>query len=169
MCMTRNPSQSLDWNWTKPVGTRFSMLFLALVLAGCASLTLGGKAVDLPDLACPTSPNCVSTQAKDPGHRVSPFLYSGDPQSAFSCLKQAILDMPRSRIVEENSRSLRAEFQSLIFRFVDDGEFRLNETKAMIEFRSASRVGYYDFGVNRRRIENLRERFQTKCHADEKR
>ena len=102
----------------------FPMILLALVLAGCSYSS--GKPAGLPDMACPASPNCVSTRAKDPSQRISPFRYSGHSDSAISCLKQAILDIPRSRVVEEKSAFLWAEFQSLIFRFVDDAEFRLN-------------------------------------------
>jgi uncharacterized protein (DUF1499 family) len=67
--------------------------------------------------------------------------------------------MPRSRVVEEKSGLLRAEFQTRILGFVDDVEFRLNRPKKTIDFRSASRVGYYDFGVNRVRMEKLRIEF----------
>lgn len=144
----------------------FPMICLALVLAGCSYSR--GKLAGLPDLACPASPNCVSTQASDSEHRLSPFPYSGSTDSAMSCLKKAIRDIPRSRIVEDKPTSLSAEFQSLIFRFVDDADFRINKTKTMIEFRSTARVGYYDFGVNRRRMENLRIKFRKRCHAYEK-
>ena len=49
---------------------------------------------------------------------------------------------------------LHATFVSRIFRFVDDLELRADgET---IHVRSASRVGYSDLGVNRKRVEALR-------------
>lgn len=54
---------------------------------------------------------------------------------------------------------IRAEFVSAIFRFVDDVEFYLDDRNKVIHVKSASRVGYSDLGVNRRRVENIRERF----------
>ena len=54
---------------------------------------------------------------------------------------------------------IRAEFVSAIFRFVDDVEFYLDDRKKVIHVKSASRVGYSDLGVNRRRVENIRKKF----------
>jgi uncharacterized protein (DUF1499 family) len=54
---------------------------------------------------------------------------------------------------------LHAEFRSALFGFVDDVEFRMDETAGRIDVRSASRTGYFDFGVNRRRVEEIRARF----------
>jgi uncharacterized protein (DUF1499 family) len=44
---------------------------------------------------------------------------------------------------------------------VDDLEFRLIPEEHIIDVRSASRVGYWDLGANRRRVERIRERFQA--------
>ena len=166
MDITKNQSHISNDDWNQAFTGIFSMIFLALVLSGYSYSR--GKTTGLPDLECPSSPNCVSTQARDSGHHVSSFPYSGDPDSARNCLKQAILEIPRSRVVEEKSASLRAEFKSRIFRFIDDAEFRLNKTKSMIGFRSSSRAGYYDFGVNRQRIEKLRIEFRKRCNANKK-
>jgi len=69
--------------------------------------------------------------------------------------------MRRSRIVISEELYLHAEFTSTFFRFVDDVEFLLDDGKKLIHVRSASRVGYYDFGVNRSRVEEIRTRFDT--------
>jgi len=36
-------------------------------------------------------------------------------------------------------------------------EFRIDEAAGVVHVRSASRKGYWDFGVNRRRVETIRE------------
>ena len=46
-------------------------------------------------------------------------------------------------------------------RFVDDVEFRHDSAGQVIHVRSASRLGRRDFGVNRERIEAIRDRFTT--------
>ena len=56
---------------------------------------------------------------------------------------------------------VHAEFTTLLFRFVDDVEFLLDGGSKTIDVRSASRVGYYDLGVNRRRVEAIRARFEA--------
>ena len=47
-----------------------------------------------------------------------------------------------------------------IFRFIDDVEFYLTE-QGVIHFRSASRIGHSDLGVNRRRVEMIRITFNN--------
>lgn len=70
----------------------------------------------------------------------------------------AVNTMPRSKIVEQDSQYLRAEFTSMIFRFVDDVEFFIDDKEKVIQFRSASRIGYSDLGANRRRMNLLCEK-----------
>ncbi len=103
---------------------------------------------------CPDSPNCVSSAATDPGHSIVPFKLDRSPGAAKEELKQAVARLPRSKLITETDNYLRFEFRSLIFRFEDDVEFHLDE--GTIQVRSASRVGYWDLGVNRRRVEAIR-------------
>jgi len=51
---------------------------------------------------------------------------------------------------------LHYEATSLLLRFVDDVEFLLDDETKTIHFRSASRTGYGDLGVNRKRMEQVR-------------
>ncbi len=66
------------------------------------------------------------------------------------------------KIEEEHDGYLWATFASRLFRFVDDVEFRMVSIDGIIHVRSASRVGYSDLGVNRRRVERLRTLFNQK-------
>jgi uncharacterized protein (DUF1499 family) len=72
-----------------------------------------------------------------------------------------VLAEKRATIVEEKADYLHAEMRSLIFRFVDDVEFSLDADAGLINVRSASRVGYSDFGVNRRRMQRIRAAFDS--------
>ena len=110
--------------------------------------------------ACPHSPNCVSsTDAKDIAHFILPFQYSGTLQEAKSRLHKILQVMPRTKIVDEKEDYIHVECTSLIFRFVDDLEFWFSESEQLIHVRSASRVGYSDLGVNRKRVEKIRSHF----------
>lgn len=106
--------------------------------------------------ACPASPNCVSTQATDAQHAIAPIQYKKSRAEAKEALKAVIASLPRVKLVEEDDAYLRYEFTSLLLRFVDDIEFVLDEMTKTIHFRSASRTGYSDLGVNRRRMEQVR-------------
>ena len=68
--------------------------------------------------------------------------------------------MDRARIVQSTDDYVHAEFRSVVFGFVDDVEFYFSPP-GTIQVRSASRTGYYDFRVNRERVETLRVRFAT--------
>src|SRR5689334_22898218 len=99
-----------------------------------------------PALApCPSSPNCVSTQATDDRHAIAPFTYRKPANEAKKALKTVVDNLPRTRLVKEDDRYLRYEFTSLLLRFVDDVEFLFDDDTKTIHFRSASRVGYGDF------------------------
>jgi uncharacterized protein (DUF1499 family) len=107
---------------------------------------------------CPSSPNCVSTlaPAEDSRHAIAPYRYRKSRAEAKEVLKATVAGLPRTKLVEEEEDYLHYEFTSLLLRFVDDVEFLLDDDTKTIHFRSASRVGYRDFGVNRERMEQIR-------------
>jgi len=107
-------------------------------------------------LTCPTSPNCVSTHATDEGHAIAPFRYRKSRAEAKEALKDIVRTLSRTRLVEEDESYLHYEFTSLLLRFVDDVEFLFDDESKTIHFRSASRTGYGDLGVNRKRMEEIR-------------
>lgn len=141
---------------------RFFLLFSFLFsfCAGTRPTDLGIRDNQLKP--CPTSPNCVSSFAskEDRTHYIEPISYVSSVAEEMSRLKKIILSKPRTAIIEEKPNYLRAEFTSRIFRFVDDVEFLFDDSLKYIHVRSASRVGYSDLGVNRRRIEEIRSELQ---------
>jgi len=108
---------------------------------------------------CPSTPNCVSTQSRDPEHAIAALHYASSPAEAMAKLKQIVLAMPRTLIVTDTPTYLHAEFTSAVMRFVDDVEFSLDEPARSIQMRSASRLGKSDLGVNRKRVEEIRSRW----------
>ena len=93
---------------------------------------------------------------------IAPFRYSKTRSDAKAFLKSAIAGLPRTKLVEEDETYLHYEFTSLLLRFVDDVELFFDDEVKTIHFRSASRVGYGDLGVNRRRMEDIRSRVEGK-------
>jgi len=130
----------------------------ATIGAYCADRTDMEKSVK-PLRPCPSNPNCVSTQSGDPRRRMEPIPFSGPRESAQSRLRKVLLAMPRSEITHEEPGYLAASFRSRIFGFVDEAEFVFDESTGIIHFRSAACTGYYDFGVNRSRMERIAEAF----------
>jgi uncharacterized protein (DUF1499 family) len=140
----------------------WSLMFL-MIFFGCSGNRGELNTTEsLSLLDCPDKPNCVSSLAKDPKYRVEPFLLKNDPKTSWDIVQKTIGSLPRTKIVSSNNTDIHAECRSMIFRFVDDLTLRLNPFKSIIHIRSASRIGYWDLGVNRRRIENLRKKLQQK-------
>ena len=110
---------------------------------------------------CVNKPNNVSSQA-DPGdelHRVAPLKFSGDGNTAFQKLTKIVAAQKGATIVKQDGTYLYAEFESALMGFVDDVEFLLDGSGQQIHVRSASRLGYSDLGVNRKRVETIRAAF----------
>ena len=112
-------------------------------------------------IPCPESPNCVSSQSTDQSHAIEPLSYKGTASEARAQLLAVIKGMKRSNIVTEQALYIHAEFTSAVFRFVDDAEFNIDDTQKVIHLRSAARLGYSDFSVNRKRMEAIRQLFNN--------
>jgi uncharacterized protein (DUF1499 family) len=131
-----------------------------MALFSCAGTRPSNLGVHDGRLApCPSSPNCVSSDAdpSDSTHWVPPFLLATDPDAAWAAARSAVTTaLPRTEIVTESPGYLHAECTSGWMGFVDDLELQLRASDGVIAVRSASRLGYGDFGVNRKRVEELR-------------
>jgi uncharacterized protein (DUF1499 family) len=105
---------------------------------------------------CRRTPNCVSSQAdpSDREHYIAPLRASMDE------VRKAVQALPRTRIVLTRANYLYAEFRSKLLGYVDDVEFFFDG--AVVQVRSASRLGRRDFGVNRARIEEIRRLIEPK-------
>lgn len=128
----------------------------SIILISCAGnrpANLGASETGLAP--CPSSPNCVSSDARDKAHQVPAFDLIVPPAEAWPVARELVSELPRTRIVHEQPGYLHAECSSLL-GFVDDLELDLRPVEGIIAVRSASRLGYWDFGVNRRRLEALR-------------
>lgn len=130
-------------------------ILLVSACTGKAPISLGQFA------PCPESPNCVSTQAQDETHAIAPITYSDDRETAKKRLLAIVHSLPRTRVVAEKDDYSHVEFTSRIFRFVDDVEFYFAIEEGKIHFRSASRIGRSDLGVNRKRMEEIRSQFNS--------
>ena len=132
---------------------RFSLpLVLSVSMFGCSGTRPADLGIKDGRLRpCPDSPNCVSSMpGEDTEHSVAPL------SASLAEVRQALQGMERVTIVTDNETYLHAEFTSQIMGFVDDVEFTVDANESVVHVRSASRLGYSDMGVNRKRVETLR-------------
>ena len=105
---------------------------------------------------CKPSPNCVSSQADpaDREHYIVPIAFHG----SMADLRRAVESMARASVITMDASYLYAEYRTKLLRYVDDLELFYDTAAGIVHVRSASRLGRRDFGVNRKRVEELRAR-----------
>ena len=133
-----------------------ALYFLSMNAARPQNLgVVNGQLAQLPD-----KPNCVSTQTQDTDKRMEPIPFDKKPGEMVVSIKDTLTSMPRVKLVSETENYLHFEFTSLIFRFIDDVEFFVDDRDMVVHFRSASRVGHSDLGANRKRMQLISEKLK---------
>ncbi|MEM6769505.1 MAG: DUF1499 domain-containing protein, partial [Bacteroidota bacterium] len=141
-----------------------------------ADLALGqnGRSVNKGDLAalihqnktvkeqlkpCPDKPNCVSTQATQPDKVREPIPYTGSLADAKAKMMRTVEGMARTKLISEEENYLHYTFKTFPVPFIDDVEFLFDDQAKVIHYRSASRVGHSDLGVNAKRMKKVVKAF----------
>lgn len=122
-------------------------------------LACGANREPLPHVLAPppSTPNCVHSKAppSDEVHAIAPIA-APNPEEDWARLHRVVMAMPRVRLVAESTDYRQYVFTTALMRFKDDVQFQLDRDARLIHFRSASRIGQSDLGVNRRRMEQIR-------------
>ncbi|WP_422124390.1 FAD-dependent oxidoreductase [Planococcus sp. X10-3] len=109
----------------------------------------------------PLTPNAVSSQSPDPESWVPAWPYHGSKEQAKKNLIGMLKGFEGVKILQNEQHYVYAIATTKIMKYKDDVEFYFNDAAERIEFRSASRVGYSDGGVNRQRYEDMRKRYES--------
>ena len=81
-----------------------------------------------------------------------------DSEKVFKELIQILENTPRLKIIKKDKFYIHAVATSRIMKFVDDIEVKNLNQENIFQVKSSSRLGIYDLGVNKRRIQTLRFR-----------
>lgn len=144
--------------------------FILMMILG--KISQQGEAAGLEEgklLQCPDKSNCVCSEyKKDAKHYIDPIILPQDiTKHTLTLLKEAILE--KGGVIQSDMGIyLAGTFSSYVFGFVDDLEIRVVPEKRAIHIRSASRIGQYDFGVNKKRVQNIKSLFFIKRQAERK-
>ena len=103
----------------------------------------------------PETPNAVSTQTDDKDKKVEPFKFQIDKENSMEKIKKAIAEYGGASIIKEEENYMYVVFTTPVMKFKDDAEFYVDEENKVIHFRSASRVGRSDMGLNKERYDKL--------------
>ena len=105
---------------------------------------------------CPDSPNCVCSEAHSQASQEHAIAAIKATDDTWQQLRKNMLQQGGT-IEHDDGHYLHATFTSRIFRYVDDVELRRDADKGLIHIRSASRVGRSDFGINSKRVEQIKQ------------
>lgn len=155
------------------------MVVMVLMLAGCSSTSAQnapghgteagmvqanatvetGAAGRLAPL--PSSPNAVSSLSGDSSRQVPALPMKGDRQQTMALILKTFATMGHNSVEKQEDVYVHVVFVSRLFHFKDDVELYIEEETGMVHYRSASRSGYWDFGVNRKRYEEFRRLYMS--------
>jgi uncharacterized protein (DUF1499 family) len=107
--------------------------------------------------AMPNSPNAVSSQATEKEKKVEPLEFKGDIDESKEAILEIIKSMGNVNIIENKEDYIYAVFTTEKMKYKDDVEFYFDKKSKVIHFRSASRVGYSDMGLNKQRYEDIKK------------
>ncbi len=157
---------------------KWGLIIIALVvitglIVGQLGLLKGSPPTDLGvhdgRLKPPSNtPNSVSSQASlYPDHpqrayaEIVPLPLKGDASATLDRIASIIESMEGGKIVKREPEYIYAQFTTRLMKYVDDVEFWYDPSAKVIQVRSASRLGSSDLGVNRKRIETIRQKFNA--------
>jgi len=156
--------QTLKWILVAVIGLVAITLVAAQfgAFSGTMPLNLGHRDGKLKPPS--KTPNSVSSQAdmwvEHPMQdyaRIAPIALKGDGPATIARIKAIVVAMPGATVVTSESDYLYVKFSTRLMKFVDDAEFWFDPASGLVQVRSASRLGRKDFGVNRARIEAIRQ------------
>ena len=137
--------------------SRFLLVGLCVALGACAQFTERSTGLNNNTLTdCPAWPRCVSSVARDDEKRIEPYYLQSPVSNNWQNLLAVVGRLERTRIVSNNNHYLHAEVTSPWGWYTDDLELLLNPETGRVDVRSSGRIGYYDFDVNRDRVNALR-------------
>lgn len=135
-----------------------SLPFFMNILADTSTLP-AGELIEGRLRPCPNRPNCATSDSSSDSsgkNIIAPIRFQNSPEDAWQEI-QLILARLGGEICKSTTTYLWATFTSKFFSFVDDVELRMEPEGKLIHIRSGARVGYFDFNVNRKRVEKIRK------------
>ena len=141
-----------------------SIIFLtawALLTMSCSSSTIVAKGMSEGKLGpCKSKPNCVSSFDKRDEFYISTQNLTLSETEIIDKIIILLKERTDVEVVTVREGYIHAVFTTSLLKFKDDVEFLVK--KNAIHFRSESRVGYSDMGVNRKRIKEFKKYLKQK-------
>ncbi|WP_373080973.1 DUF1499 domain-containing protein [Zhongshania sp.] len=141
------------------IGVLVVLFFARVIIQGNQVPELGVKDGKLAEIS--SKPNNVSSQADDPAKKVAALPFKDSQESTMAALKSAVASYGGGKIQAESDDYLYVVFTTSLMRYRDDVEFWLDTENQQVHYRSSSRAGYSDMGLNRKRYDKIAELYQA--------
>ncbi len=141
-----------------------AVLIASGLLSACGAGSPALRSTVTGQLAPCGGPHCVSSQSTEVDHAIAPFNYTGSPVAAREKLTRVLGRMASMgyTVVVSEGDYIHATHTSGTMKYVDDLEFVFSQSeRGVIHVRSSSRIGYADFGANRKHVEEVRTAFMV--------
>lgn len=138
--------------------TLIAVAFSAIYLQNSRAPELGVVSGKLMELG--SRPNSVASQTTDEQKRVPPLAMKESADATHKAIKAAITQYGGAEIITDKSDYIYAVFTTPLMKYHDDVEFYIDTLTQQVHFRSASRAGYSDRGLNRQRYEALAKSYE---------
>ena len=145
---------------------KVSVVLLVLIAALMVSMIIQNQSpatvlgvTDGKLAAMPDSPNAVSSQTTVTEKLVEPLPFKATAEETRQAALAVLASMGGNEIKSQSDNYIHAVFTTSLMRYKDDVELYLDNETATLHFRSASRVGHGDMGVNRARYDQFRQDF----------
>lgn len=137
------------------IGALVLVVVLQMVIKN--SITPSNIGITNGELApLPKSPNCVSSFAIEKDKFVEPLPFVGDFETSKKQLLDAMKSYGEMEIITDEGSYVHVVFTTGKMKYHDDVELLFDLTLEKINYRSASRVGYSDMGLNKERYSAIK-------------
>ena len=97
----------------------------------------------------------ISSACSNPNNCIYESWEVNNADESFNELIDILNNTPRIKIININEDYLHALATTRVMKFIDDIEIKKSEKGNILKVKSKSRTGFYDLGVNKRRIKTL--------------
>jgi len=102
-----------------------------------------------------SKPNGVSSQTDDESKYVNPLPFVNDLETTKGQVKFACDQYGGFKVITETDDYMHVVFTTGKMKYHDDVEFFFDVENEIVHFRSQSRIGYSDMGLNRDRYDAI--------------
>jgi uncharacterized protein (DUF1499 family) len=104
-------------------------------------------------------PNNVSSQTNEKEKYVEPLNFIDDLAKSKAKIINILNEYPGAKIIKNENNYIYAVFTTGTMKYKDDVEFYFDENSNVIHYRSSSRIGYSDMGLNRKRYNIIAQKY----------